>query len=356
MANLQAVADRLFVSTMSPLVLGGAVRPGHAIGARQTLALGDRVPTVDAELVSRVAEARVRRGRSLAPVDSLPGPGAADWMLAAALHDILQAANPTFDRALRRGAAVRILESAAMALSRIRDPLDVREALARHSWFARTLDVARTDTRVSWWTGSGTFRGVEPPARLQLWQGLRRVRVSRSRHSVLELESLAVDRARLTEVVGVFLSHSPLTDLSTCTRLEPRFVWRPAALALLATSAGRTLGSRALDRLPTSDADAALGQAARELLRSPSRALATPALALLGERAAARALAHALDSASTSPVPSPSAALARALGALSFCRTLDRSSWRVQDLERIDAWVEAELAAPEAIEARDLMA
>jgi hypothetical protein len=278
-------------------------------------------------------------------------------MLAAALHDILQAANPSFDRPLRRGAARSILESAALALSRIPNPSSVGEALARHTWFARTLDVARVDTRVSWWTGSGTFLGVKPPARLKLLPGLRRVRVSQARHPVLELESLAVDRARLAETVGVLLSLSPLTDVATCTRPEPRFEWRPGALALVGTSSGRTLAFRALDRLSASDADAALGHATRELLRGSSRPHGASALALLAERAVARALGlQAADSSSTSLATGSGGSLARALGALSISQTLDRASWRTDDLARVDAWVEAELAAPGAGEARDLMA
>ena len=40
--RLDAIAERLFAGVMAPLVLGGAIRPGHAIGARAALALGDR--------------------------------------------------------------------------------------------------------------------------------------------------------------------------------------------------------------------------------------------------------------------------------------------------------------------------
>ena len=153
--DLGAVAQQLFEGVMAPLVLGGPVRPGHAIGARVALALGEgERTTIDSDLEHDVQHARVRRARRLAPIDTLPSATQAEWALAAALHDLLQAANPTFDAALRRSSAVRILELAREAIERVPEPANVREALSRHTWFARVLDVARTDTTVSWWVGS----------------------------------------------------------------------------------------------------------------------------------------------------------------------------------------------------------
>jgi hypothetical protein len=358
MANAQTVANRLFQDTMSPLVLGGPIRPGHAIGVRLAFAIGDLRPLVEERLLSQVEEARIRRARMLAPVDALPGPRTTDWAIAAALHDILQSVNPGFDRPLRREAAVRILESAALILSRVAEPATVREALSRHTWFARTLDIARADTRVSWWTGSSTFRGVDPPARLQLWTDWRRVKVVRTRHPVLEVDSLAVDRSRLKEVVGQLLGRSPLTDLGTCARVEPRFSWQSGALALVGSRGGRRLASRALDRMATSDVDAALGRATRELLRGPARSLATPVLALLAERATARALdpvAPLAATPSTSP-HNPDVEFAQALGALVVAGELTAGFWRASDREKLDRWIEAAIRTAGSEEARALLA
>src|SRR5579859_8135270 len=103
--ELDAVADQVFEGVMAPLVLGGPMRPGHAIGARVAWALGDRRQPSDAGLAVRVRAARLRRARMLAAVDSVPEPTAVDWALATAFHDMLQAANPTFATLLRQRAA-----------------------------------------------------------------------------------------------------------------------------------------------------------------------------------------------------------------------------------------------------------
>ena len=72
--TLDAIAERLFAGVMAPLVLGGPLLPGHAIGARAALALGEERLPVDRDLGLRVAAGRIRRARRLAPVDALPDP------------------------------------------------------------------------------------------------------------------------------------------------------------------------------------------------------------------------------------------------------------------------------------------
>jgi hypothetical protein len=288
-ARLDAIAERLFAGVMAPLVLGGAIRPCHAIGARAALALGEGRLPADRELGARVDAARLRRARRLVPVDAVPDPAAADWALASALNDLLQSANPEFDRALRRRAAARILELAAAAIDRVPPPATLAEAIARHTWLGRAPQVTRTDTSVRWWTGHAEFLGVEQSPRLQAWPQLRRVEVVRTPVPVLELSPLAVERARLTDAVAALLTRTPLTDLATCTRDSPAFVWHSPALNLVATAPGRTLAMRALARLAPAEADAALGRATRSLLSAGLRNVATPALSLLAERALAAA-------------------------------------------------------------------
>jgi hypothetical protein len=319
--DVGVIAQELFEGVMAPLVLGGPVRPGHAIGARTALTLGDGERTgIDPDLEADVQGARLRRARRLAPIDRLPTATPAEWTLAAAFHDVLQAANPTFDAALRRSAAARILTLAREAIERVPEPAHVLEALARHTWFARVLDVARTDTTVSWWTGSRTYLGVEAPRRLRAWPELRRVNVVATPHPLLELTPLAIDRARLTDAVARLLTRTPLTELATCTREAPPFVWGEAALALVATRPGRTLALRALARLPSGTVDEALGRATRELLAT-RRASGAPAVTLLAERALAKAEGHGVPTdGSTSR---PDAAFARGLGAVAAMTLLD---------------------------------
>jgi hypothetical protein len=323
--ELRDVARALFEGVMAPLVIGGAVRPGHAIGARTALALTGAAgrEAVDAGLHDRVQSARVRAARRIAPIDALGFATDAEWRLAAALHDVFQSASPTFDAALRRGAAVKILDVAIALLDRVPPPAHAGEALSRHTWLGRALDVKRTDTQVSWWTGSRVFRGVEPPARLKAWPELRRVSVASQRRGLLEVEPLAVDRERLTEAVAWVLERSPLTSLATCTRAAPPFAWSGATLALVATRAGRTLAGRALDRVAGTAVHSALGRATRDLLaRRPTAA--GPALELLAERAMGEA--QGSDEPSLTPEDDADATLAQALGARFALRRLASES------------------------------
>lgn len=324
---------------MAPLVLGGAMRPGHAIGTRAALALPGEgnLEALDAALLDRVQAARVRRARCLTPLDAVDLPTPAEWAIAAALHDVLQSANPRLDTALRRKAAARILELARETLSRVPLPAHTGEALSRHTWLARVLDVTRDDTAVSWWTGSRTFRGVPPPGRLTAWPQLRRVHVVTTPRPLLELEPLAVERDDLAAAVTDLLRRTPLTDLATCARTAPAFAWSEGTLGLVATRAGRTLALRALARAAASPVDVALGRATRELL-SNERAHAGPAIALLAERTLALA-----QTAPASLGGRPDGALARGLGAVVALRMLRSSegAWPESERRRLLAVLES---------------
>jgi hypothetical protein len=364
--DLGAVAQRLYEGVMAPLAMGGELRPGHGIGARAALALGrERVPA-DPELAGRVQAARVRNARRLAPLDRLDAPTEAEWALCAAVHDLLQAANPTFDAPLRRAAATRILSLAVQTIDRVPPPATVRDALSRHTWLARVLDVARTDTTVSWWVGSRPFVGFEPPPRVQSWPDLRRVQVVATPRPLVELAPLAFDRTMLIEAAARLLARTPLTEIATCTRAAPAFVWGPASLALIATHAGRTLALRALARLPSLAVDAALGRATREIaLRRPPAAIG-PALVLLAERALADAQSRAPGpghpQARTGPTrigelppaSQPDVAFARALGAALARKRLEADAeWPVAERRRLSAVLEP---AARSTAAREAMA
>jgi len=359
-ADLGAIADGLFEGVMAPLVLGGALQPVHAIGARSALALGDgdrRTTNVDLE--AHVQLGRVRRARRLVAIDSVERATPAEWALAAALNDVLQAANPTFDAALRRGSAVRILAIARETLDRVPPPTDVREALSRHTWLGRVLDVARTDTVVSWWVGKRTYLGVDPPARLSAWPELRRVNVVATPRALLDLGPLAVDRDLLTEAVALLLARTPLTELAACTRVAPKLVWHAATLGLVATPAGRTLALRAMARLPADDVDAALGRATHELLGArPDDA--GPALALLAERALAVAAAgrerQEAARAAEGTRDRPEIAFARALGAVVALRLLDGLAWPEPQRRAVSAALVEAARTPAGMEGARMLA
>lgn len=223
----QALCDRLFSTFLAPLVLGGTTIPGKPIGGKNALSIGDQRPPSDAVTLSHVDLARVRIARKIAPVDRFEqAPTAAEWALAAMLHDLVQSTHPGFDAAFRRSGPKRILDVIDKTLDLVPPPADVGDALSRHTWFSRMFELARTDTELKWWTGSQTFLGSDPPARLTAWPELRRVQQTRTPKPLMDLPTSggAVDPHRFAQIVQRVLHKTPLTDLATLDRTSPSFV------------------------------------------------------------------------------------------------------------------------------------
>lgn len=288
--ELSAIAERLFEDFLAPLVLGGALKPGHPIGGRAALALGAYGGDgTNIDRRAHVTLARIRVARRLCPVDRIDDGAAEVWPLGACLHDLVQAAHPGLKGLFRGKAPERLLDIVIETLGRIRAPANALEALVRHTWFARVFEVRRTDTSVAWWTGSQEFLGEPPPPRLLLWPERRRVRVSTAARTLVELPEFGghVDRDKYAEAMLAFLSQSPLTDLTTVDRRAPAFRWSAETLGLVATRVGRSLAARALRALPEPSVSRALGRATRALFPATEPARAAPgatfALALLGE-------------------------------------------------------------------------
>lgn len=285
-------ADALFADFVAPLVLGGDVTPGAPLGARLGVRLHEATSLADPELISRVALARVRVARRLAPVDRVdPLPTAAEWRLLAALHDVVQATHPDLDALGRRGTAKRLLALAKVLVERAGAPATVRDALSRHTLLSRMFEITRTDVELAWWTGRARFRGTTPPARLEAWPELRRVRRTTDERGLLELggPGAAVSAAEVTAVAAAIVEASPLTDAATAARTEPAFALSPALLALAGAPNGRRLLVRALHEGPAAAVDRALGRALGRLLAGAPAAHVAPALELVGDRALARA-------------------------------------------------------------------
>jgi len=291
----QALCERLFSTFLAPLVLGGTMKPGKPFGGKGALAIGDHRQPSDVDALSRCDLARVRVARKLAPVDRFePTPSAHEWALAAVLHDIVQATHPGFDAVFRRSGPLRLISVVETTLERIPPPVNVGEALSRHTWFSRMFDLARTDVEVKWWTGSQTFLGEDPPSRLTAWPEVRRVVQTRTPRPLMDLPTsgASVDASRFTAAVEAFLTKTPLTDLATITRATPPFTWRHEALSLCATNAGRTLVLRALGLLPERQVDAALGRATRQLFAARALRAVGVAVDLLRDRALMAAAAR----------------------------------------------------------------
>jgi len=347
--DFAGVADRVFVGFMAPLVLGGPMKTTRPIGSKVALAIGEERVAGDPELVSHVNLARVRRARKIVPIDRVENATPAEWALACAIHDIVQSNHPGFDGAFKRKSATKLLEMVDATLERVALVRDLREALSRHTWFARIFEITRTDTDVAWWVGSSHFKGEEPPARLLAWPELRRVNVTKTPRPLMEMPQAGgvVDAVRLGGAVAAFLARTPLTDLATCARGAPLFAWSAPTLGLVGSPRGHTMVTRALAREPRGAVDAALGRATRELLVKRAWKAAQIALDLLADRA----LTDAATDKGAKGAGTGDAAFARAAGALvARAKLAQTDAVALRDRPRLAAALEPYVASPAARE------
>jgi hypothetical protein len=287
-------------------------------GSRVALAIGDDRPLGDVDRVAHLQLARVRIARRLAPVDRLGPLRAAEWAVLAALHDLVQSTHPDLKGTFRTSAPKNVVDLVDKTLERVPPPPTVQAALSRHTLLSRMFEIARTDTTISWWVGSSTFLGKEPPSRLLAWPELRRVNVVKTPRSLMDLPAFGggVRADSFEKSIGMVLTKTPLTDLATAGRASPRFSWTAEALALVGTRAGRTLALRALGpSLGNDDVDAALGRATRQLLLLRAWKPAAVALDVLGERAIAGAEVMLAKPDEPPVLGQGDAAFARAAGA-----------------------------------------
>jgi hypothetical protein len=322
---VSAVCAGLLEHFLLPLVVGGELRPGRPIGSRIALALGEHASAADTEKLSYLLLARVRLARRLVPIDRIDGVTPDEWALGAVLHDLVQSTHPDLGGLFRGKAPRRILELAEATLDRVPPARSARDALLRHTLFARTLEIARTDTKISWWVGSQTFLGTEVPSRLAAWPELRRVHIDKTPRPLLELPASGghVEGDAFARVLGRFLERTPLTDLATCTRAAPELQWTEGTLTLLATRGGRTLALRALELADSREqTDAALGRATLALAKRQARSALLLAVTLLGERALALAQQRLATRETVLPDSgaSPEATAAQAMGAWAAMR------------------------------------
>ncbi len=255
--------DELVTSVLAPLILGGRVDPVRPLGPRLGLAIGEGRKIADADLRSRLDVARVRVARLLAPVDTVPDIAPEDIALVAAFNDLLQVSNLELSGPFTRSRHAKLLETSLELVRAVPAPRTIAEALSRHTVTSRALEVIRTDTTVSWWTGSASFRGQPAPGRLLKWRDLRRVREDTRQVPLIDMgtDAPAVTTDMWLDAIGTWLSRSPITDLATAGRRAPAFRWSDATLSLITTIPGRSLAFRALSRQRPTDAVSALERA-----------------------------------------------------------------------------------------------
>lgn len=259
--DLQGKLDALARGVVGPLVLGGQLSLLPPLGPQigYVLGAGDRRISDD-DLRSQLGVARVRRARLIAPVDTLPDLSPAEWSLAAALNDLLQATNHELSGALTRGRHAKVLDGVGRLLEAVPSPRTTLEALVRHATFARVLEIVRTDTTINWWVGSAHFRGQPPSKRLAAWPEIRRVNVVPKKIALHEMcEGLPiVPIEQYWTLLARWLSATPITDLAMVHRPAPPFGWTKSTLEVVSYPEGRSLALRTFRQKDVQQAVAAL--------------------------------------------------------------------------------------------------
>jgi hypothetical protein len=244
-------AEALAHGIIGPVIVGGPIRLQRPFGPKMAFEMsflvGAQREIVDNDLRARVDTARLRTARTLVAVDALRPLGAAEWALAAGFNDLLQVTNHELSSFATRSRHTALLDAVHALASRVPVCRQLEEAVARHATFSRVLEVARTDTDVTWWTGSSSFRGQKPPQRLMAWPGLRNVRISKQSVRLANMAAgVNVVEDGFHDALGAWLSCSPITDLATAFRTAPRFAWSRHSVALVATVGGSNLALRAI--------------------------------------------------------------------------------------------------------------
>lgn len=162
--------------------------------------------------------------------------------LAAAVHNLLFLAHPSVDGwSSSTPNRMKVIATAQHLASRPRSQ-SRRLTLARHALLHNLFDVQRIDTKISWWTGSATFLGQTPPARLARWSSVRRVQQEESKVGFQEL----FRGADVAAVIVALVRRSPLSHLLCAGRFGPPLHWEDAVFLLRDASLARALAYESL--------------------------------------------------------------------------------------------------------------
>ena len=224
-----------------PLVRGGELAIGRPIAVDELSDLHAQIAhypveigAVDDARTEVVAELVVRPPPLLFDADELT--------LASCVHNLLFLVHPRADSwAVSAGSRRRVLDTAHEMAAR---PLSHERSsvLGRHGLLHNLFRLTRVDTKVSWWTGSATFLGQRPPARLRAWRTVRRVREEQSVASYDDL----LGTAEVAQVVAALLRRAPLTQLLSMTRDGPPLYWEDAVFLLRDAELARAIAYRSV--------------------------------------------------------------------------------------------------------------
>jgi len=224
-----------------PLVRGGPAHVGRAITRAE---LETFVAELDGASVA-VTAVDEARGSAVGELVVRPPPFVVDEddvRLAAALHNLLFLEHPaTAGWAMPRGRLARV-RGVAWEFVGLPPARDRYRLLARHAMLHNVFRVRRRDVELSWWTGSATYQGQQPPARLRRWRTVRRVRERVSEATYADL----LGDPDVEPIVGKLLGLSPLTDLLSQPREGPPMAWDSAVTVVRDAELARAVAYRAV--------------------------------------------------------------------------------------------------------------
>lgn len=238
---MTAALSELLQRFVLPLVRGGELVVGRPIALDALGQLEDEIPHVTPQLVE-VDDARTEVVAELVVRPPALTFDADELALAACVHNLLFLVHPRADSwSVSSSARMRVLETAQEMAARPLTQSRVR-VLARHGLLHNLFRLSRTDTKISWWTGSATYLGQRPPGRLRTWRSVRRVR---EEQSVASYEDL-LGTVEVAQVVTALLRRAPLTQLLAMTRDGPPLYWEDAVFLLRDAELARAIAYRAL--------------------------------------------------------------------------------------------------------------
>jgi hypothetical protein len=224
-----------------PLVRGGELFVGRPVTPAELVQFEQALPHASVALVAvdearsdAIAELVVRPPALVLDADELS--------LAAALHNLLFLEHPVVDSWVSSSGRLERVRESAQRFAARPAALDRHTLLARHGLLHNLFDITRTDTTVSWWTGSIRYFGQKPPARLTRWRTVRRVREDTTLAGYGEL----LGDPDVESVIAELLRLTPLTDLLSHPREGPPLGWEQAVVVLRDPELARAVAYRAL--------------------------------------------------------------------------------------------------------------
>ncbi len=283
-AKIQALYESFATGFLGPVLLGGEAQLTRPLapGLLDHFALSR---PLDEALEERIVDQLQETASMLAPAATVRFPERGMIALAMAAHDLALVTDPRLDRAFARGARPKILGFADALLDEVAPPRTRGEALARHAFVARLLEVVREDTVVKSWAATYRFYGRPPPANVTAAPKLRFIREDKTRAPLpgLLAEGDEAEELRLAPRLRALLTRSPLTELLH-PELAPNLVFGQAALGVLSDPALRHGLAQALVLEGTGRVAQPFGRALRQLSAlGPPPAYLRAALAFIAE-------------------------------------------------------------------------